>query len=91
MLIRRWFRCDRTLVQSPVGSFDQGEIIWCDQTLRGERPNAGCQRPVDSSKVPERENRDRTHPVGANWTLSYVWSQLKHWVSGRTDRSVQST
>ena len=60
MLTVRWFQCDRTLAQSPVSSFDQGEIIWCDQTLRGERPDAGCQRPVDSSKVPERENHDRT-------------------------------
>ena len=63
MLTGRWFRGDRTLAQSPVSSFDQGEIIWCDRTLRGERPNVGCQRPVDSSKVLERENRDRTRPV----------------------------
>ena len=63
MLTGRWFRCDRTLAQSPVSSFDQGEIVWCDWTLRGEGPDTRCQRPVDSSKVPERENRDRTRPV----------------------------
>ena len=63
MLTGRWFWCDRTLAQSLISSFDQGEIIWCDQTLRGERPDAGCQSPVDSSKGPERENRDRTRPV----------------------------
>ena len=63
MLTERWFRCDRTLAQSSVSSFDQGDFIWCDRTLRGERPNAGCQHPVDSSKVPERENHDRTRPV----------------------------
>ena len=63
MLIRRWFQSDRTLAQSLVSSFDQGDFVWCDRTLRGERPGAGCQRPVDSSKVLERENRDRTRPV----------------------------
>ena len=63
MLIERWFWCDWTLVQSSVSSFDQGEIIWCDWTLRGERPDAGCLRLVDSSKVLERENRDQTRPV----------------------------
>ena len=73
---------DQTLAQSPVSSFDQGEIVWCDRTLRGERPDAGCQRLVDSSKVPERENHDRTRPVSADWTLSSVRSQFKHWSLG---------
>ena len=36
MLTGRWFQSDWTLAQSPVSSFDQGEIVWCDQTLRGE-------------------------------------------------------
>ena len=63
MLIGRWFRCDRTLAQCPVSLFDQGDFVWYDRTLRGERPDAGCHRPVDSSKVSERENRDRTRPV----------------------------
>ena len=36
ILTGHWLRCDRTLAQSPVSSFDQGEIVWCDQTLRGE-------------------------------------------------------
>ena len=81
MLTGRWLQCDRTLAQSPVSSFDQGEIVWRDRTLRGEQPDAGCQHPVDCSKVPERGNRDRTHPVSADRTLSSVRSQLKHWRS----------
>ena len=36
ILIGRWLRGDRTLAQSLISSFDQGEIVWCDQTLRGE-------------------------------------------------------
>ena len=28
MLTGRWFRCDRTLAQSLVSSFDQGEVVW---------------------------------------------------------------
>ena len=28
MLTEGWFRCDRTLAQSPVSSFDQGEVVW---------------------------------------------------------------
>ena len=73
---------DRTLAQSPVSSFDQGGFVWCDRTLRGERPDAGCQRPVDSSKVLERENHDRTRSVSADRTLSNVWSLLYHWSLG---------
>ena len=62
MLTEHWFRCDRMLAQSPVSSFDQGEVVWM-------RPDAGCQSPVNSSKVPERENPDRTCPVSADRTL----------------------
>ena len=36
ILTGRWFWVDRTLVQSPVSSFDQGEIVWYDRTLRDE-------------------------------------------------------
>ena len=36
MLTGRWFQSDRTLAQSPVSLFDQGEIVWCDRMLRGE-------------------------------------------------------
>ena len=32
-------------------------------------PNTEGQHPVDSSKVPERENPDRTRPVNADRTL----------------------
>ena len=27
---------DRTLTQGPVSSFDQGDFVWHDRTLRGE-------------------------------------------------------
>ena len=36
ILTGRWLRCDRMLAQGPVSSFDQGEIVWRDQTLGGE-------------------------------------------------------
>ena len=36
ILTGRWLWGDRTLAQSLVSSFDQGEIIWRDRTLRGE-------------------------------------------------------
>ena len=78
MLTEHWFWSDRTLAQSPISSFDQGDFVWCDRTLRGERPDAGCQRPVDSSKVPERENHDRTRPVSADRMLVSVRSHCKH-------------
>ena len=90
ILIERWLRSDRTLAQSPVYSFDQGEIVWCDRTLRGERLDTGCQRPVDSSKVPERENRDRTRPVSANWMLPASGHTVNSRVRGCTDQSVRS-
>ena len=28
MLTGHWLRCDRTLAQSLVSSFDQGEVVW---------------------------------------------------------------
>ena len=33
ILTGRWFRCDRTLAQSPVSSFDRCDFVWCDRTL----------------------------------------------------------
>ena len=60
ILTERWLQCDQTLAQGPANSFDQGVFVWCDRTLRVSvrlvRPDAEGQRPVDSSKVPEREN-----------------------------------
>ena len=41
-------------------------------------PDAESLRPVDSSKVPERENYDRTRPVSADRTLPSVRSHYKH-------------
>ena len=61
-----------------------------DQTLRGEWPDAEGQRPVDSNKVPERENHNRTCSVNADRMLANVRSHFKHWSSGCTDRSVRS-
>ena len=63
MLTERGFRCDRTLEQSPVSSFDRGDF-------RLVRPDAEGQRPVNSSKVQERENRDQTRLVSADQTLA---------------------
>ena len=65
---------DRTLAQSLVISFDQSKIAWLDRTLRGEWADDECQRPVDSSKVLERENHDRTRPVSTDRALSSVRS-----------------
>ena len=53
MLTGRW-------QYSPVSSFDQVKSSGCDRTLSEKCPDAGCQSPVNSSKVPERENPDRT-------------------------------
>ena len=90
MLTERWFRCHRMLAQTSVRSFDQADVVWWDQMLSEKRPDAGCQRPVDSSKVLERENHDRTRPISANRTLASVWSHFKHRSLGCTDRSIRS-
>ena len=89
MLTGRWFWSDRTLAQSPVSSFDQGEIVWCDWTLRGERPDDGCPRPVDTSKVLERENRDRTLAASGH-TVITGFRGVVTGASGQHDRSVWS-
>ena len=34
ILTGRWFRVDRTLAQSPVSSFNHGDCVWFDRTLR---------------------------------------------------------
>ena len=39
-----------------------------DRTLRWQRPDAATQRPVDSSKVQNPWNRDRTRPVDTDRT-----------------------
>ena len=44
MLTGRWVQCDRTLAQSSISSFDQGEVIWL-------RPDA--KRNVTGRWVPE--------------------------------------
>ena len=75
---------DWTLAQSPVSSFDQDVFVWCGRTLRGEVTGHEGQRPVDSSKVPKRENHDRTCPVSADQTLSSK-------VTGRWGSRVRST
>ena len=35
------------------------------KVISSSGPDAGCRRPVDSSKVLERENHDQTHSVSA--------------------------
>ena len=53
-------------------------------------PDAKGQRPVDSSKVPERENRDQTRPVSAGHTVNTGVQGILTEVSGQHDRSVRS-
>ena len=82
MLTGHWLRCDRMPAQSLVSSFDQGDLVWCDRTLRGERPDAGCQRLVDSSKVSESGCHYQMRPVSADRTLLSVRSPLNCSVLG---------
>ena len=64
MLIRHWFRCDRTLAQSLVSSFDQGEVIWLRPDTREESDRTlRASVRVNSSKVSERENHDWPRPI----------------------------
>ena len=63
ILTRRWLR---------VRSVHLTKVIASGLTGRCEvmSPDAEGQRPIDSSKVLERENHDRTRPVSANQTLA---------------------
>ena len=51
----------------------------------GNRPNVGQQRPIDYSKVPERQICDRTRPVAGDRTLASVRSVYCR-LNGRDDR-----
>ena len=52
----------------------------------GNRPDIGQQRPIDYSKVPERQIYDRTRPVAGDRTLASV--RLVHCqLNGRDDRT----
>ena len=61
-----------------VRSVHLTKVIASSLTRRWEMkwPDAESLRPVDSSKVSERENHDRTRPVSANRTLASVRSTL---------------
>ena len=52
----------------------------------GNRPDAGTQRPIDYSKVPERQICDRTHLAAGDRTLASVRS-VYCWLNGRDDRT----
>ena len=52
----------------------------------GNRPDAGTQRPIDYSKVPERQICDRTRPVVGDRTLASVRS-VNCQLNGRDDRT----
>ena len=75
ILTGRWHR---------VWSIHLTKVITSGLTERCEVmvPNAKGQHPVDSSKVLERENHDRTRPISADRTLASVWSLYKHWSLG---------
>ena len=66
ILTRRWVRCDRTLAQGPVSSFDRVEQVWCDRTLEGH-----CDRTLRASvrSTPVRFQREKI-------TTGRVWSVL---------------
>ena len=59
-----------------------------DRTLApgGNRPDAGQQRPIDYSKVPERQICDRTRPVAGDRTLASVQSVYCQ-LNGRDDQT----
>ena len=61
----------------------------CDRTLSEKWPDARCQSLVNSSKVPERENPDRTCPVSADRTLVRFWLQTGRWTVKRPDSACQ--
>ena len=52
----------------------------------GNRPDAGTQRPIEYSKVPERHIYDRTHLVAGNRTLDNVRSVFCRF-NGQDDRT----
>ena len=52
----------------------------------GNRPDAGQQRPIEYSKVPERQIYDRTRPMAGDRTLASVRS-VYCWLNGRDDRT----
>ena len=52
----------------------------------GNRPDAGQQRPIEYSKVPEQQICDRTRPVAGDRTLASIRS-LYCWLNGRDDRT----
>ena len=98
MLTGRWFRCDRTLAQSPVSSFDQGEVVWCDRTLKlkSDRTLGASIRstPVRFQRAVFMTGRVRSVLTG-RWSVSghnlngSVAGELTG-ASGHLDRSVRS-
>ena len=52
----------------------------------GNRPDAGQQRPIEYSKVPERQIYDQTRSVVGDWTLASVRSVYCR-LNGRDNRT----
>ena len=52
----------------------------------GNRPDAGQQRLIEYSKVPERQICDQTRPVASDRTLASV-RLVYCWLKGRDDRT----
>ena len=98
MLIRRWFRCDRTLAQSPVSSFDQGEVVWLrlDAEEKSDRTlGAGVRStPVRFQRAVFVTGRIRSVLTGrrseSGPNLMALWQGKLTGASDQLDRSVRS-
>ena len=83
---------DRTLNKQPdavtgrwaSGSVDRRPDAGPD--AGGNRPDAGQQRPIKYSKVPERQIYDQTRPMAGDRTLASVRSVFCR-LNGRDDRT----
>ena len=98
MEVNRGSNADQTLAQSPVSSFDQGEVVWCDRTLKlkSDRTLGASVRstPVRFQRAVFMTERVLSVLIGC-WLVSghnltaQWWGELTG-ASGHLDRSVRS-
>ena len=69
MEVNRGSNTDRTLAPVRPDTSRRVRSVHLIKGLRSVLPDAERQRPVDSSKVPEKEFCDRTRPVSTDRTL----------------------
>ena len=69
-----------------TGRWTGGSTVGTTGRGRRNRPDVGKQRPIEYSKVPERQICDRTRPVAGNRTLASVRSAYCR-LNGRDDRT----